>query len=108
MASTETSNKLLWGILAGVAAGFALGGFFPRAGRAAKFVGELLMGVLLLLAVPLVATSMIAGVSGLGDVRKLGGLGAWTITYFLGTTLIAVVLGIVLSLSFRPGYATVS
>src|SRR5215471_19079937 len=107
MASAETSNKLLWGILVGVAAGAVLGGLFPQAGLAVKFIGELFMRALLLLAVPLVATSMIAGVSGLGDVRKLGGLGAWTITYFLATTLIAVVLGIVLSISFRPGYATV-
>ncbi|MGR8952818.1 MAG: dicarboxylate/amino acid:cation symporter, partial [Gammaproteobacteria bacterium] len=52
---------------------------------------------------PLVMSSMIVGVSALGDVRNLGPLGGWTMLYFMATTAIAVLVGLMLVLSIEPG-----
>jgi len=68
-----------------------------------SFAGELFLQVLLLLVVPLVVTSMICGITSLGDVRKLGPLGGATILYYLSTTAIAVTIGIALVTIVRPG-----
>jgi len=53
--------------------------------------------------VPLVMSSMIVGVSSLGDVRQLGQLGGRTILFFMTTTGIAVAIGLILVLAIHPG-----
>jgi len=88
-------------------AGMILGGLFGAlAGRPFAFInllGDLFLGALKMLILPLIASSMIVGVSSLGDVRKLGRLGGYTLLYYLGTTLMAVVLGLILVNLIRPG-----
>ncbi len=99
-------NRLLFLILLGIASGLILGGMLPETGRAVQFLGDLFLGALLVLVVPLVMASMIVGVSSLGDVRKLGPLGGRTILYFFSTTAIAVVIGLILVTSVQPGTVT--
>ncbi len=71
-----------------------------------RFCGDLFLQVLKLLVIPLVVTSMMCGVTSLGDVRKLGRIGGWTIGYYMVTTTIAVLIGIMLVQVLRPGKAT--
>jgi solute carrier family 1 (high affinity glutamate transporter) protein 1 len=101
--TAHTSSKLLAGILIGITSGLLLGGFAPAAGASVKFLGELFLRALFVMVVPLVMSSMIVGVSALGDVRRLGPLGGWTMLYFLATTGIAVLIGLMLVLSVEPG-----
>jgi Na+/H+-dicarboxylate symporter len=68
-----------------------------------KFCGDMFLQVLFMLVIPLVVTSMISGVTSLGDVRKLGRLGGWTLGYYFSTCAVAVLIGIVLVLAIRPG-----
>ncbi|GJL54317.1 MAG: ethanolamine utilization protein EutD [Nitrospirales bacterium] len=67
------------------------------------FLGELFLRALFVMVVPLVMSSMIVGVSSLGDVRKLGQLGGRTILFFMTTTAIAVAIGLLLVLVIHPG-----
>ncbi len=77
---------------------------FPRAAfKLITFAGDLFLRSLKLLVIPLVVTSMICGVTSLGDIRKAGRLGTWTMIYFLATTLLAVAIGLVLCVTIRPG-----
>ncbi|MBY0588481.1 dicarboxylate/amino acid:cation symporter [bacterium] len=71
--------------------------------RLIKFLGDLFLQMLKLLVLPLVVTSMIAGIGGLGDIRGIGRLGRTTMAYFLVTTIIAVVIGTVLVVTISPG-----
>ena len=66
-----------------------------------RFPGDLLMRMLKLLILPLVVSSLILGVASLGHPGKIG---LRAIVYYFVTTLFAVVLGIVLVVSIRPGY----
>jgi Na+/H+-dicarboxylate symporter len=72
-------------------------------GRFTTFLGDMFLQTLRLLVIPLVVTSMICGVTSLGDVRKIGRLGGWTLSYYMGTAGIAVLLGILLVQVIRPG-----
>ncbi|MCE9528259.1 MAG: dicarboxylate/amino acid:cation symporter, partial [Planctomycetales bacterium] len=77
---------------------------FPRAAfKLITFAGDLFLRSLKLLVIPLVVTSMVCGVTSLGDIRKAGRLGAWTMIYFLATTLLAVAIGLILCVTIRPG-----
>jgi len=68
------------------------------------FLGNtVFMGLLKMMIIPLVATSVIVGVTSVGDFRRLGRIGAWTMLYYFGTMLVAVTIGLVLVSGFRPG-----
>jgi len=70
------------------------------------FIGDLFLQVLKLLVIPLVITSMVCGITSLGDIRRVGRVGVWTITYYMITGAIAVLIGIVLVQIVQPGVAT--
>ncbi|HEY8504703.1 MAG TPA: dicarboxylate/amino acid:cation symporter, partial [Gemmataceae bacterium] len=66
-------------------------------------VGEIFLRLLLLTVVPLVFASLAIGVTRLGDLSKLGRMGARTFAYFLVTMTIGVGIGLVLVNTIRPG-----
>jgi dicarboxylate/amino acid:cation (Na+ or H+) symporter, DAACS family len=66
-------------------------------------VGQIFLRLLLMTVVPLVFTSITLGVAQLGDIRKVGRVGARSIGYFLLSTVISAVIGIALVNLVRPG-----
>lgn len=66
-------------------------------------VGQIFLRMLFMVVVPLVFASLTLGVAGLGDVRKVGQVGAKTLAYFVMTTAAAATLGLVLVNLFQPG-----
>ena len=99
----NSTNKLLFAILTGITLGIIIGGTIPEIGRSIQFLGELFLKALFVMVVPLVISSMIVGVSSLGDVRQLGPLGTRTVLFFMVTTGIAVIIGLLLVLAIHPG-----
>jgi Na+/H+-dicarboxylate symporter len=69
-----------------------------------KFVGDtFFIGLLKMVLVPLVASSVIVGVASIGDPSHLGKVGGWTVFYYFSTMLIAVLIGLTLVTSIAPG-----
>jgi Na+/H+-dicarboxylate symporter len=66
-------------------------------------VGDLFMRLIKMVIVPLVFASLLVGVAGLGDVRKLGRLGSRTLGLYLMTTAGAVTIGLMLAHIIQPG-----
>ncbi len=103
---TQTQQKsLLVPILIGIIVGILIGGLIPAVGTSVSFIGELFINALLMLVIPLVITSMITSITGLGDVRQLGGIGGKTIIFYTITTGLAVLLGLLLVNIIQPGIA---
>ncbi len=90
-------------MLLGILTGILLGGFVPSFGLGIQFLGELFLQALFALVVPLVVSSMIVGIASLGDVRQLGPLGIRTVLFFMTTTVLAVVVGLLLVIVLHPG-----
>ena len=67
------------------------------------WIGEMFLDTLKMLVIPLIISSMIVGIAGLGDIRKVGKVGTITLVYFLSTTGIAVMAGIVVVNIMQPG-----
>jgi len=107
----HSNRQTLW-IVGAIAAAVIVALVLPRLlddavfGRfvAAVFVGgEIFLRLLKMIVVPLVMASVMSGIIGLGDVRKLGRPGLYTILYYFSTTVLAVVLGLVVVNVVRPG-----
>ncbi|XP_007240262.3 excitatory amino acid transporter 5 isoform X1 [Astyanax mexicanus] len=70
-----------------------------------SFPGELLMRMLKMLILPLITSSLMSGLSSM-ESKACCRIGVLTVTYYLWTTFIAVVVGIVLVLIIKPGCGT--
>src|SRR4030095_6574602 len=66
-------------------------------------VGQLFLRVLLMTVVPLVFSSLVVGVAGLGDMRKLGRIGLKSFAYCAVISAISVVIGLALVNIIKPG-----
>jgi len=90
-------------IIIAVILGGILGHFFPLFAIKFKIVGDIFLNLLFMLVIPLIISSMISGISGLGDIRHLGSLGLKTVFFYLSTTFLAVLTGIILVNIISPG-----
>ncbi len=68
-----------------------------------EWIGTLFLNSLKMTIIPLVLSAVICGVSSLGDIRKLGPIGGFTILYYVSTTAIAVIIGLVIVNILKPG-----
>ena len=104
-------TKILVGLLAGAAAGITanltLGGDHPLVRGVDTYlaapVGQIFLRLLFMVVMPLVFASIALGVAGIGDVRKVGRVGAMTLLYFLATTVLSAGLGLAIVSYVRPG-----
>lgn len=94
---------LHWQILVALVAGALCGRALGEAVLEIAFLGELFLRGLKMVIVPLVGTSIICGVTGVGDPRNVGRLGARTFAYYIATSLLAIVTGLVLVNIIEPG-----
>ena len=106
---TILTGGILGGLVLGVGVGEAIyrwyAGDVPHGLlEGLSFVGNtFFIGLLKMVLVPLVAASVIVGVSSIGDPAQLGRVGGWTVLYYFATMVVAVVLGVVLVVSIGPG-----
>jgi len=103
-------TKIVLGLVAGAAAGSAVNAFAGGAPwvewvnrNVAGPVGQLFLRLLFMTVVPLVFASVTLGVAGIGNIRRLGRIGAKTMLYFLASTALSTAIGLVLVNTFRPG-----
>jgi Na+/H+-dicarboxylate symporter len=97
------NNTLLIAILIGAVAGILCGWFFGTAMLSIEWLGILFLDALKMTIIPLIVAAVISGVTSLGDVRKLGRLGGYTVTYYAVTTALAVLTGLILVNIIQPG-----
>ena len=98
-------NKLLYLMVAGIVLGIFSGWMYGSSMLAVEWIGEMFLDALKMLVVPLIISSMIVGIAGLGDVRKVGKTGLIALIYFMLTTCIAVGVGLVMVNIIEPGVA---
>lgn len=104
---TKILIGLLVGVLGGLAVNWTLGGTHPNVvwlvSNITQPVGTLFLSLLLMIVVPLVFSSLVVGVAGIGDIRKLGRIGLKSFAYCLIISAISVVIGLGLANTIQPG-----
>ena len=99
--------KIIIGLLLGVFYGIAsaINGWTEFTSNFVSPFGTIFLNLLKLIAVPLVVSSLITGVASLSDTRKLSRIGMKTILLYIGTTAVAVSIGLILVNLLEPGSA---
>lgn len=92
-------KKMLVGLVLGVLVGLLLG----EHARYFKPVGTVFLGLLNMLVMLLIFSSMTVGVTSINDMRKLGRVGLKTLLMYALTTAIAIVIGLIFAKLFKPG-----
>ncbi|MCW1887205.1 dicarboxylate/amino acid:cation symporter [Luteolibacter flavescens] len=77
--------------------------FVNAALEGCKLVGDLFLRALKMIIIPLIVTSVVGGIAGLKDAQGFGRLGLKTIGFYMGTGLLAILLGLVLVSVIAPG-----
>jgi len=102
-------KKLHWQIIMGMALGLIYGLVATYMGWA-KFTadwikpwGTIFINLLKLIAMPMIIASLICGVASLSDLTKLSRIGGKTILLYFTTTVIAVIIGLLLVNTLKPG-----
>jgi Na+/H+-dicarboxylate symporter len=72
-------------------------------GTSAQRLGNLFLRLLRMVSIPLIVTSLISGVMGLGHASQLGRMFGRTISYYLCTSMLAIVTGLLMVNLIRPG-----
>jgi proton glutamate symport protein len=93
-------------ILIGLVLGIAVGAIFygnPAVQTYLQPIGDIFLRLIKMIVIPIVVASIIVGVAGTGDMKKLGKLGGKTILYFEIVTTIAIVVGLLAANIFQPG-----
>lgn len=94
---------LHWQILIALMAGVIFGLTLSEYAAYVTWMGELFLRALKMIIVPLILSSIITGVAGIGNAENLGRLGFKTMGFYLLTSLMAILTGVILVNIFKPG-----
>lgn len=97
------SGSLYAQVLLAIAAGVALGHFRPEWGAQLKPLGDGFIRLIKMLIAPIIFSTIVAGMAGMGDLKKVGRVGAKALLYFEAVTTLALGIGLVVVKVFRPG-----
>lgn len=95
--------NLLTQILIAFVIAIILGLIFGSAIDVLKPLGDLFLRLIKFIIVPLILSTLVVGVASTGDPKTLGRIGTKTISYYLITTAIAIVIGISFAFIISPG-----
>jgi Na+/H+-dicarboxylate symporter len=111
MNTTNTTKKAsLWSriplwqkILLGMIFGIIVGAIFGPQAAVLKPIGTLFINAIKMLIVPLIFCSLVVGITSMKDTKKMGRIGLKAIILYLGTTAVAISIGLVLASVVTPG-----
>lgn len=95
--------KLHWQILIAIILAVPFGYFMSEQVRYTGWLGDLFLRALNMVIVPLIFSSIVCGITSMGNGKNLGRLGLKTISFYLFTSLLAIVTGLTLVNLIRPG-----
>lgn len=97
------SGRLYLWVLAAILIGGVIGHFFPDTGVALKPLGDGFIGLIKMLIGPIIFLTVVIGIAGVADVKKVGRVGVKALLYFEVVSSIALVIGLVVVNGLQPG-----
>ena len=91
--------QVIIGILLGVLAGWLVPSFAP----AAKLISDTFINMIRMVIAPVIFFTIVSGIAGAGDLRKVGRVGLKTLIYFEVVTTLALVVGLIVANVVKPG-----
>ena len=98
-------RSLYFRVLVGIVAGVLLGAFFPAFAQTLKPLGDGFIKLIRMMIAPIIFLSVVVGIAGIGDSRRLGRVGLKALLYFEVVTTLALGIGMAVADFFQPGAA---
>lgn len=95
-------NITFW-VLIAIVTGVLLGHFFPEQGVQMEIVGKTFVDIIKLFIAPIIFLTIVLGISGMGDLKKVGRIGVKALIYFEIVSTLALAIGIAVAYIFQPG-----
>ena len=96
------SNLTFW-VLIAILLGIYIGNFHPATGVQMKIVGDGFISIIKLFIIPIIFLTIVLGIGGMGDLKKVGRIGLKSLVYFEIVSTIALTIGIVVGYLAQPG-----
>ncbi len=103
MKTTPWFRQLYFWVLIAIALGIAVGYFWPTTGQNLEPLGTTFISAIKMMITPIVFLTVVSGIAGVDDLRRVGRVGLKSLLYFEGVTTLALVIGLVAVNVFRPG-----
>ncbi|SER11635.1 aerobic C4-dicarboxylate transport protein [Solimonas aquatica] len=102
-AKRSKGNLYLW-VLTAIVAGALLGHFAPASGVALKPLGDGFISLIKMLIGPIIFLTVVIGIAGVSDVKKVGRVGVKAIAYFEVVSTAALIIGLIVVNTLKPGH----
>lgn len=95
-------NLTFW-VLAAITSGILLGYFFPKAAVEMQPLGTHFIDLVKLFIYPIILLTIVSGICGMSDLKKVGKIGGKALLYFEIVTTLALIIGVVVAYFIQPG-----
>ena len=97
------SRNLTFQVLVAVTVGVALGVWYPETGAAMKPLGDVFIKMVKMLVAPIIFCTIVTGIAHVGDMKRVGKIGARALIYFEIVTTLALIIGLAIVNIVKPG-----
>jgi aerobic C4-dicarboxylate transport protein len=96
-------RNLTFQVVVGIVLGVVLGAVAPGTARAMKPLGDLFVNLVKMVIAPVIFVTIVLGIAGMEDLKKVGRVGGKALLYFEIITTFALAIGVVIANVLRPG-----
>lgn len=95
------TNLTFW-VLIAIVCGILLGHFYPESGMEMKIIGDSFISLIKVFIAPIIFLTIVLGISGMGDLKKVGRIGIKSLLYFEIVTTFALAIGVAAAYAIQP------
>src|SRR3954465_15045608 len=96
-------SNLTFQVLVAIALGIAVGFISPGFAPTAKVISQTFISLIQMLIAPIIFLTIVLGIAGMGDIKKVGRVGGKALLYFEIVTTFALIIGLVVANILKPG-----
>ncbi|SEW51770.1 cation:dicarboxylate symporter family transporter [Chitinophaga arvensicola] len=96
------TNLTFW-VLIAIIAGILLGSLAPATGVKMEIIGKTFIDIIKLFIAPIIFLTIVLGISGMDDLKKVGRIGVKSLLYFEVVSTVSLALGVLMAILIQPG-----
>src|SRR5215218_2036654 len=90
-------------VMIGIICGVIVGWLFPAFAPTAKLISDMFINMIRMVIAPVIFFTIVLGIAGAGDLKKVGRVGGKGFIYFEIVTTIAIIIGLIVANIIKPG-----
>jgi aerobic C4-dicarboxylate transport protein len=90
-------------VLIAIVIGIIFGALFPKTGADLKVLSDIFVKMIKMVIAPIIFLTIVAGIAGMGDMKKVGRIGGKALLYFEIVSTFSLAIGILFAAIFKPG-----